>query len=197
MAITAAEYLHQMQALLPQGPAWPRDLDADLARLLSAFAEEFARIDAQVEKLTTEADPRSTSDMITDWERVAGLPDSCVAEAGQTLNLAQRHAALVARLTTLGGQAKNYFIALAAALGYMITITEFRPFLAGQSCSGDAVTTDWQFAWQVNTPTDTVVPFRAGEGVAGEPLNSWGNQLLECVISRLKPAHTIVIFAYL
>ena len=32
--------------------------------------------------------------------------------------------------------------------------------------------------------------------VAGEPLRSWGNNLLECTMERIKPAHTVLIFAY-
>ncbi len=42
---TAAQYLGLLQGLLPTGPAWPRDPDATLTKLLSAEAEEFARLD--------------------------------------------------------------------------------------------------------------------------------------------------------
>ena len=54
----------------------------------------------------------------------------------------------------------------------------------------------WQFVWQVNAPEASIVEFDAGRSSAGEPLRSWGNELLECVINRLKPAHTYVLFAY-
>lgn len=196
MVLTETDYLRQMQALLPPGPAWPKDDDALLTRMLGALAAELARVDGRVRQLVDEDDPRMAAELLLDWERVAGLPDTCVALSGQTQSIAQRRAALVARLTMLGGQSKAYFIALAASLGYTITITEFRPFRAGQSRSGDPVATNWQFAWQVNAPLNTVTPFRAGNAVAGDPINSWGNKLLECVISRFKPAHTTVIFVY-
>lgn len=196
MVLTETDYLRQMQALLPPGPAWPKDDDALLTRMLGALAAELARVDGRVQKLVDEDDPRLAAELLLDWERVAGLPDTCVALSGQTQSIAQRRAALVARLTMLGGQSKAYFIALAASLGYTVTITEFRPFRAGQSRSGDPVATNWQFAWQVNAPLNTVTPFRAGNAVAGDPINSWGNKLLECVLSRFKPAHTTVVFAY-
>lgn len=196
MVLTETDYLRQMQALLPPGPAWPKDDDALLTRMLGALAAELARVDGRVRQLVDEDDPRMAAELLLDWERVSGLPDTCVALSGQTQSIAQRRAALVARLTMLGGQSKAYFIALAASLGYTITITEYRPFRAGQSRSGDPVATNWQFAWQVNAPLHTVVPFRAGNGVSGDPINSWGNKLLECVISRFKPAHTTVVFAY-
>lgn len=196
MVLTETDYLRQMQALLPPGPAWPKDDDALLTRMLGALAAELSRVDGRVQKLVDEDDPRMAAELLLDWERVAGLPDACVALSGQTQSIAQRRAALVARLTMLGGQSKAYFIALAASLGYTVTITEFRPFRAGQSRSGDPVATNWQFAWQVNAPLNTVTPFRAGNAVAGDPINSWGNKLLECVLSRFKPAHTTVVFAY-
>lgn len=196
MALTESDYLSQIQALLPLGPAWPKEEGASLTQMFSALAAELARVDGRAWQLLDESDPRRTAEILLDWERVAGLPDNCVALSGQSQSIAQRRAALVARLTMLGGQSKAYFIALAASLGYTITITEFRPFRAGQSHSGDPVATNWQFAWQVNAPLNTVVPFRSGNGVAGDPINSWGNKLLECVLSRFKPAHTTAIFAY-
>lgn len=196
MVLTETDYLRQMQALLPPGPAWSKDDDALLTRMLGALAAELARVDSRVRQLVDEDDPRMAAELLLDWERVAGLPDTCVALSGQTQSIAQRRAALVARLTMLGGQSKAYFIALAASLGYTVTITEFRPFRAGQSRSGDPVATNWQFAWQVNAPLNTVTPLRAGNAVAGDPINSWGNKLLECVLSRFKPAHTTVVFAY-
>ena len=47
---TPAAYRAQLQALLPLGDAWPRRPDAVLTRLLAAWAEEFARIDARSDR---------------------------------------------------------------------------------------------------------------------------------------------------
>lgn len=196
MAVKDTDYLHQLQALLPQGSAWPRDDDALLTRLLSAFAAGLNQVDARGEQLVSEVNPRATAELLADWERVTGLPDPCVVTAAQAQSLAQRRAALLARLAMLGGQSKAYFIALAAALGYSITVTEFRPFLAGRSHAGEPIAANWKFTWQVNAQLNTVVPFRAGNAVAGDPINSWGNKALECVIGRFKPANTNVVFSY-
>jgi uncharacterized protein YmfQ (DUF2313 family) len=194
--IGATDYLAQLQALLPQGQAWPRDADAALTQLLHAWADELARVDGRAADLVEEADPRTTAELLADWERVAGLPDPCVEALAGSQTTAQRRAGLAAKLTTIGGQSAAYYIALAASLGYVVSVTEFRPFTAGSS-AGDALTNgDWIFAWQVNAPQDTIVEFAAGRSCAGEPLRAWGNELLECAISRLKPAHTHVLFAY-
>ena len=197
MALTATAYLTQLQALLPQGFAWPRQADAALTNLLLAWADELARVDGRAADLVEEADPRTTAELLADWERVAGLPDPCVEVLAGAQTTAQRRAALVAKLTTIGGQSAAYYIALAASLGYTITVTEFSPFQAGHSAAGDALSNDdWTFVWQVNASEVSIVEFAAGRSSAGEALRSWGNELLECVISRYKPAHTNVLFAY-
>lgn len=192
--MSAQEYARQLKALLPQGVAWDMGDGSWLSRFMLAVAGEMARVDGRAGDLLREMDPAATVEMLSDWERVLGLPDACVP-AEQTLQA--RRAAVVAKYTALGGQSRAYFIGLAAALGYEVTITEFRPFRAGHSSAGDALTNgDWAHTWQVNGPTVTVREFRAGQSAAGEPLRDWGNEELECAIAQRKPAHTLLQFAY-
>lgn len=195
MALTATDYLAQLQALLPQGFAWPRQADAALTKLLLAWADEMARIDGRAADLVEEVDPRTTAELLADWERVAGLPDSCVVAYGVTQTAAQRRNALVAKLTTIGGQSAAYYIALAASLGYTITITEYKTFTVRSKVNDPLNDLPWRFTFTVNAPLNTVRRFTVRSAV-NEPLAAWGNELLECVISRLKPAHTHVLFAY-
>lgn len=195
MGLTATDYLAQLQALLPQGPAWPRDAEAELTRLLAAWADELARVDGRAADLVEEADPRTTAELLADWERVAGLPDACVEALGLGQTTAQRRAALVAKLTTIGGQSAAYYIALAASLGYAITVTEFDLHDVEDNVEHPLTGTPWQFAWQVNAAEDTIGVLAVTDTVE-DPLAWWGNELLECVINRLKPAHTHVLFAY-
>lgn len=194
MRIAEDGYLSQLQALLPPGMAWTRERASNLARLLSAFAAELARLDGRAHDLVEEADPRTAVELVADWERLLGLPDPC---AGQAVTLQERRERVVQKLTTLGGQSRAYFIAVAAALGFAITIEEFRPFRASMSSAGDPVCDeDWWFVWRVHGPEQTIRDFRVSASVTGEPLRNWGNQILECVLARLKPAHTLVQFAY-
>ncbi|MCU1276556.1 MAG: Bacteriophage tail protein [bacterium] len=190
--MTGAQYLAQLQALLPQGGAWPRDRDATLTALLQAWADELARVDLRGDQIVDEDDVRSTFELLADWERVAGLPDSCVG-AGQTTQ--QRRAALVQRVTSLGGQSRAYFIAVAAALGFAITIDEFRPYTVEDNCEKPLYNGPWAFSWRVNSALHTVKKFTVNDSVE-DPIAFWSNVPLECVINRLKPAHTVVIFAY-
>lgn len=195
MVLTETDYLRQLQALLPPGPAWPKDDDATLTRLLGALAAELTRVDGRAQQLAEEADPRTVAELFADWERVAGLPDACAQVFGGDQTMAQRRAALVGRLTTLGGQSPAYFIGLAAALSYTITITEFRAHSVNDDVEFPLYGTAWNFAWQVNAALNTVTDITVDHTVE-DPLAAWGNALLECVIGRLKPAQTTVLFSY-
>jgi len=192
MALSTEDYLQQLQALLPQGPAWSREQDTVLTKLLTAFAEEFARVDLRTDNLLNEADPRTTNELLTDWERVAGLPDLCT---GIPATIALRRELLVSKLTNVGGQSRQFFIDLAAKLGYTITITEFKRFRVNSRVNDPLNDADWTYVWRVNAAQNTVRKFTVA-GRVNEPLASWGNTALECVITRLKPAHTHVQFAY-
>ncbi len=188
------KYLGLLQNLLPAGIAWTREKDSVLTALLEGLAVEPARVDDRALDLIDEADPRTTFELLTDWEQTCGLPDECT-EAAETLQ--QRREAVVGKLTAIGGQTAEYFIEVAAQIGYLVTIDEFRPFRAGSSTAGDPLTNgDWQFTWRVNAPEVTTWPFKVGQSTVGEPLRKWGNEKLECAINRLRPAHTHVIYAY-
>lgn len=195
MGYSADQYREQLKALLPPGRAFPRERGTTLDALLSAMSQELARIDERIDRLPSEALPSTTSELLADWERVAGLPDSCSGLLSDTMQ--GRRSDLVSKLVSRGGQSAAYFIEVAAALGFEVIIEEFRPFQAGWSAAGDALTNgDWRFTWRVRAPEVTVVPFRAGQSAAGEPLRVWGNEGLECRMRKYAPAHTNVIFGY-
>lgn len=195
MAHTVEEYAQLLRNLLPSGSAFVRDPGTNMEQLLLGLAVEWSRIEARGDQLAIDVNPLDTVELLTDWERAAGLPDKCSGELETTIQ--GRRNALVSKLASTGGQSIEYFIAVAAALGYTITVTEFRPFQVGISAVGEALTNgDWQFAWQINAPATTSVFFRVGQSAVGEALQTWGNDTLECKIRQLAPAHTIPIFTY-
>jgi len=189
------QYANLLKDLLPPGMAFRREPGTDLEQVLLGAAVELARVDGRAGALATEVNPAITNELLTDWERAAGLPDRCAGVLEETLQ--GRRNALLAKLASIGGQSIEYFISVARSLGYEITITEFRPFRAGMSAAGDALTNGpWRFTWRINAPAETVIYFRAGLSAAGEALASWGNEPLECKMNQLKPAHTYLIFGY-
>ena len=192
MGMTPADYLSQLQALLPQGPAWARDPDAVLTRLLAALSEEFARIDARAGQVIDEADPRNTTELLVDWERVAGL--SALSPLDDSLlSTDQRRANLVSRITERGGQSPAYFIAMAARMGFVITITEFRRWNVGMAVNAPFYGPDWNFAWRVNVPAVSVAAWSVASPV-NAPFAIWFEAaLLERALLDDKPAHTILL----
>lgn len=181
-----------IKTLLP-----PESYDADGAMLNVEFNGTGAALDtvqARVADLLREADPRSVSELLADWERVYGLPDPCVGP-GQTF--AQRVAALVAKVLEIGGLTRDYYIAQAAALGYPgATITEYWQMTCNDDCNDQVFGEPWRFVWQLNITQDVAINILDCNGPCDDPLRDWGNDALECVITRAKPAHTHVLFAY-
>lgn len=197
MGMTSDDYLAQQQALLPRGKAWPRSRDARMTKILQANADGFARVDRRVDDLIEEADPRTTSELLSDWEEVAGLPDPCVVASGATQTKEQRRAALVAKLTAQGGQSRQFFIDLAAALGFPgATVDEYRPFKCNSKCDDALWTEDDRFAWKINLPSTGGVFTMNCNSPCDSPLVAWGDSTVECRIQRLKPGHTTALVAY-
>ncbi len=193
MAMTLDDYRQQLMALLPPSDVLDISDGSQLWSLLDAMSAELVRVDGRVDDLLREMDPRSASELLNDWETELGLPSACAPLA---ISLGERRDAAHTKLTERGGQSRQYFIDLAAKLGFTITITEFRPFVAG-SLASDVISngSDWIHTWQVNAPAQTVRTFTVGSGT-NEALANWGNTLLECAVNEDKPAHTHVIYAY-
>lgn len=197
MALTVpsvAAYAAAIIAYLPRGRIWPRDMAASLAVTAKGLAPTAQRLDARAVALLADAFPPQAYELLPEWERTLGLPDPC---SGLAATLQQRQAQVKARLTATGGQSAAYFIAVAASLGFTITIENFAPARAGLMRAGDPVYgDDWAHAWRVHAPEATVTYFAAGASTAGEPLAAWGNAVLECALARIRPAHTTLTFAY-
>lgn len=193
----ASEYLSQAQLLLPRGPFWSGWCeDAGTGKkLLGALAEEPARIDGRLFDLLREANPLTTSEMLSAREIEAGLPDECTP--GVT-TFFERRERLVAKWRGRGGQTPRYLVDLAASAGFDACILEPRPFRAGKSNAGHKLTNDaWRHWIRVGLPEETIkFTFRAGVGRAGEPLRNWGNSVIECLINKAKPAHVSAQFTF-
>lgn len=174
------DYREQMKGLLARGAAWARGVGTNMHKLIDGLAVEFSRVHHRADDLLTEMSPDGTVELLAEWEAVWGLPDACT---GPLSTLADRRAALLARMTQVGQQSPGFFVQLAAELGYAITIEE--------NVEGDPT------VWRVSVPFGgDVVWARAGQATCGDPIRAWGVALLECAIKRVNPAHLVVLFAY-
>lgn len=194
--MTKEAYLHQLQDLLPRGQAWTRDKDANLTKVLGLIAGELQRVADRVDALHTEADPRTTLEMLEDWEHTAALPDTCASSAS---TYQERIAALVDKITRTGGQSPAFYIGIAERLGYEIEIEEFEPWICGWSECGEELNggDDVRFQWLVRVLGPRLIEFIAGASECGDALGDFIQaEDLECILRILKPAHTNLIVTY-
>lgn len=196
-ARTAIEYLRLLQSLLPQGHAWNRDESSVLTEFLYGQAEEFARVDQRSIDLLRERDTRFADQLLVDHENDLGLPDEC-SVVGETIQ--ERRLSAHTRLIALGQQNPAYFIELAAALGWTITITEFSPFWCGVHGAGDECGDQLNiFYWKITITVGSgdIIHFLSGSSQSGDPLVFVaGTDTVICTLNRYKPAHTVLTFDF-
>jgi len=192
--LTAADFLRAFQALLPRGRVWPRDQDAVQTKTFAGLAPSYERNYNRAAYLLTDAFPATATELLPEWELTLGLPDPC---AGTSPTIQQRRNQVVARFANSGGQSIPYFVNFAAQLGYTVTITQYTQARAGMLKAGDPCCGyDWNFAWKITAPLNSLVRAVAGAMAAGDPLAAWGNSVLQCEFESIMPAHTIPIFAF-
>lgn len=188
------DFTAALSGLLPRGRVWPRDPDCVQMRTIACLAPAYQRSAAAAVALLSSAFPATATDLIPEWQETLGLPDPC---AGEAATIIQQRQQIVARLTDSGGQSAAYFVQLAKALGYTVSVTNDAPFRCGQSRAGHHVGgLEWFFVWAIHAPAVTSIYFLAGQSTAGEPLVTFGNAVLECETSSRKPAHTFLQFIY-
>jgi len=193
--VDVESYARQLKELLPRGAAWAADAGTRLSNLMAGLADELARVDARSVTLIEESDPRTTLELLTDWERVFGLPDECLLVL--PTDISERRVLVAQKAVAIGGQSEAFFLELLERLGFTATISLYRPFRVGEARAGDRLYgTAWAFAWNIDVDVSTDIRvFRAGSRV-GERLRGWGALDLECIVLRSAPAHTYVIFSY-
>lgn len=191
---TAADYTSGLQGLLPEGSAWPREMDAVWTGLLAALAPTYARSGARATYLIADAFPATSIELLPEWEATLGLPDSCTPPSQVSQ---QRQAAVVSKLSARGGQSVPYITSTAAALGIPVAITEDALFRVGISGIGDTIGADgWAFHWTAQATALAESFFEVGASAVGDPLLAISDGGLACVLARIAPAHTVLSVTY-
>lgn len=166
------EWLHD---LMPPG-AIERSPNGNLARFLQAFAGPFALLEGDVDALAQEISPGTAVGLLADYEAVLG-PDPCGRDQGD-LTVSQRQALAFQRWVAGAGVTPDFFLVMAQAAGFDITIEEPDTPVHGRVRCGTARygTSDLRFLWIVTLPNK--------------------NTGLECPMRRLCPAHTTLVVEY-
>ena len=204
---TAEILLPQVLACAPRGPAWGTDEAGDgkgaspeQLKVWRGISAGFAGLYGWAWEVALQAFPTSVSIAIDDWERELALPDPC---GNPPDGIDARRFAVRARLTAVGGASPGYFICLARAAGYEISIAEPTAFECSFSeCNSAEETTsiDPETIWIVQPESYRQFEFEAGAG--GGELGDGGSRLvaytditgLECLLRRAQPVHTTLVF---
>lgn len=135
-------HLNFLKLLLPQD-AYDRAAPV-LSSDLAAEARQLDLVQDAANNLLLEMDPRTTVQLLDDWERVYGLPDAGLMSA---TTIPQRQARLTAKVLQTGGMSKPYFQALLEQAGYTVIIDEPRGFFAGINAGGDRLYNPSAVSW--------------------------------------------------
>jgi uncharacterized protein YmfQ (DUF2313 family) len=166
--------------------------------LLAAQAELLAEVEVRSRDLHEEADLRTVLELLPEWAAFLDLANDCTDGLPETL-VEQRFAAY-RKVVLPGGQNRFHFAEVARGLGYDIDIQdihEFFAFVVEASAVEDPIYDDaWAFVAEIHSTQVTPRFARAGLTVAGEPLVTFGNELLECTLDAIKPAHCLFLYVY-
>jgi len=181
--LTVDEWARTLVDLLPRGVVWPREPGTIQEAFFMAIGTEMRAVQTRDCDLLAESFPCTGADeLLPEWENMTGLPDECTESAYPLpLPLEVRQRFVCAKLASQGGQSIEFFENLARLYGFDITIIEHFPWRMGCTTLCDARPGGCQFWWQVYCPNIPTPP---------------GPAVLECIIRRAAPAHSIVTFVY-
>lgn len=205
-----AKYKEVIRGLFPRGKAWNYILDDEFGGLVEGLANEAARVEERGLDFLTEMDPNQTFEMVDVWERLLKIPDECTPTEGDPPTLYEQRVRILQKLTTGGGQSRDFFKLIASQLGYdtdILDVVNFKDFRAGEGRAGDRISNStapgggvnaagWAYTFAVRAPASLSRKFLAGQGRAGDRLTLTNNSTLECVIRKFAPAHVTVLFFY-
>jgi uncharacterized protein YmfQ (DUF2313 family) len=197
MARTSGEVLAGISGnLLPTGWAWDHTPTSNTVRSLRPLADFASGFEAAAEAQLEEATPFTAQQLLGAYERVLG-PDECLGDPA-TLTAAELRQSVNARWTLPTDVSIGGIIALAAAYGITITITEIRRHCCGVlRCGMKLCPNPQQFCWIVGLPQARVTRFTCGASKCGDPLGKVDrNTQIECIIRRIAPSHTWPVFQY-
>jgi uncharacterized protein YmfQ (DUF2313 family) len=149
--------------------------------LLSCFASELERLEADAWRLVNSTDPGVATDLLDDWERVMGLPEGCLATSTLTLDERQRnaHAKLFDAYKTT---TETFYEEYSASLGFDVTVNSSLASarVMGVSRMGDDDRMGGSSAYSL-----LEITVNAGDSDIA---------ILQCALNAVKQAHVVIIW---
>lgn len=164
-----------------------------LRKILQGLATQWIDFRNTLNKVVHEYNPKNTTDLITEWEGLVGIPDGCIKNTG---TLEQRRLNILLKLAGINATTKKQFENIAKVLGYDIEVE------AGVDTSTFPMNFPIILMSQAEAPFIIVVSLDASLKPAGFPLKfpmsftSDVPDILKCLFNKLKPAHCKLYFRY-
>ncbi|HAW2459047.1 TPA: DUF2313 domain-containing protein [Escherichia coli] len=96
----------------------------------------------------------------------------------------------------MGGMVKNPELTAKKEQEATITRYDKSTFTCSSACSDAVNAPEWRYYWQVNMPAATNTTWMTCGDPCDSALRIWGDTVVECVLNKLCPSHTYVIFKY-
>ena len=164
-----------------------------LRKILQGLATQWIDFRNTLNKVVDEYNPKNTTDLITEWEGLVGIPDGCIKNTG---TLEQRRLNILLKLSGINATKKKQFENIAKVLGYDIEVE------TGVDTSTFPMNFPIILMSQAEAPFIIVVSLDASLKPAGFPLKfpmsftSDVPDILKCLFNKLKPAHCKLYFRY-
>src|SRR5579862_8212652 len=187
------DFRQALSRLMPRGRVWRDDPESIQTALMGALAPSYVRSAAAAAQVLIDANPTTTVNLLAEWEESLGLPDPCTAS---NPSIEQRQAAVAAKWAARGSLRIAYFTAMALALGFTITITEFTPYSVDQAIDLPLLDPEWSYIWEVDAPEIVTEYFSVDLSSVDDPLETYDAGELICRISADAPSETLVYFVF-
>lgn len=183
---------------IPQGIGWLawRTVGKTAYKLMEAIGQSFEDATRALCRMATELDPRTTVEMLPEWERALSLPDSCLPEAD---TVEERRAWIMFRLAKRRWTTAQDWYELAELFGLQITITpgwevqkpalygtcyphryDLFPKLGRFRVYIDLIGVEWHgYAYSY--------PFEYGQTFPNF-------QIFQCILERVRPASVVILW---
>lgn len=191
MAHSIDDWLHALQQVMPRGKAWPRDQNADLTRFLRALARRLSRAEANGDMLLAEMRPETTFQLLEEWEGYLELPECGLARG----SIEERRAAVVEKYHRKGWLAPWQIEAVAAALGFTVSVHVILPHHCLRSCMYPLYPARYRWLLQIDVQEIKGGRFTCIDNVM-TPLLSERASALECVLSKYRLGGTGYEYIY-
>lgn len=186
------QYEQMVAKLLPMGPAW-----SDAVPIMQSLAFMLTKTHHRIDDVMREIDPKTSVELLERYETICQLPDSCYSD--DTNSLTERQSRLDGKVNLIGGLDEQFFLSVLAANGYQdATISRYiySEFSCESTCVDSVYGYEWLYYWIVNLSSTSLIQDMSCSDDCISPLRKWGDTQIECIIDKLCPSHTFVIFKY-